>query len=99
MKMDFSNEETTRDKKVLFQKVIDKVVIFNKTINELDANRFVQIIKDFKVSNFGHIFSKTGFPKKAEHPEFIKVKQLFWCNLVIRRSKLNLQDTVWIAAS
>ena len=62
---------------MLFQKVIDKVAICNETIDDLDANRFVQIIKDFKVSNFGHIFSRTGFPKKAEHLEFIEVKQLF----------------------
>ena len=64
----------------------------------MDANRFVQIIKDFKVSYFGHIFSRTGFPKKAEHPEFIEVKQLFQCTLAIRRSKLNLQDIVWFDA-
>ena len=67
VKMDFSKEETTHDRKVLFQKVINKMARCNKTINDLDVNRFVQIIKDFKVSNFEYIFSRTGYPKKAEH--------------------------------
>ena len=94
VEMDFSKEGTSCDKKVLFQKVIDKEAICNKTIDDLDTKRFVQIIKDFKVSNLGHIFSRTGFPKKADHPEFIKVKQIFQCTLAIRRSELNLPDIV-----
>ena len=94
----FSKEGTSRDKQVLFQKVINKVESCNITIDDPDAKRFVQIIKDFKVSNFGHIFNRTGFPKKAEHPKFNKVKQLFLCTLAIRQSELNLPDTVWFDA-
>ena len=98
VEMDFSKEEPTRDHKVLFQKVIDKVARCNETIDDLDANCFVQIINDFKVSNFGRIFSRTGYPKKAEHPEYIKVKQRFRYTLAIRRSEWNLLDTVWFDA-
>ena len=75
--MGFSKEDTTRGHKVFFQKVINKVARCTETINNLDASCFVQIIQDFKVSKFGHIFSRTGYPKKSEHPEFIEVKQLF----------------------
>ena len=56
--IDFSKEGTNHDFKVLFKKVTDKMDSCNATINNLDAIRFVQIIKDFKTSNFGHIFSK-----------------------------------------
>ena len=63
--MNFSKESTSRDKLVLFQKVIDQVAICKETIDDPDAKRFVQIIKNFKVSNFGYIFSRTGFPRKA----------------------------------
>ena len=98
VEMDFSKENTTCDHKVLFQKATDKVARCNKTIDNLDASCFVQIIKDFKVSNFGHIFSRTGYLKKSERPEVIKVKQLFRCTLAIRRCEWNLPDTVWFDA-
>ena len=94
VEMDFSKESTSRDKQVLFQKVIDKVASCKETIDDPDAKRFVQIIKDFKVSNFGYIFSRIGFPRKADHPKFIEVKRLFRYTLAIRRSELNLSDTV-----
>ena len=77
VEMDFSKEDITHDHKVLFQKITDKVVGCNGTIDDLDASCFVQIIKDFKEYNVGYIFSRTGYPKKSEHPEFIEVKQLF----------------------
>ena len=96
--MDFSKESTSRDKLVLFQKVIDKVASCKETIDDQDAKRFVQIIKDFKVFNFGHIFSRTRLPRKADHPQFIKLKRLFQCTLAIWRSELNLPDTVWFDA-
>ena len=63
VEMDFSKEDTKRDFRVLFQKVTNKIVICNATFDDLDVIRFVQIIEDFKVSNFGHIFSETGFLK------------------------------------
>ena len=75
--MDFSKKGAQRNPRVLLQKVNDKVLIYKTTPNDLDAICFVKIIKDFKVSNFGHIFSKTRFPTKAEHPEFLEVKLLF----------------------
>ena len=75
VEMDFSKEDAQRDFRVLSQKVNNKMVIYNATLNDLDAIRFVKIIKDFKVSNFGNIFSETGFPKRAEYPEFLEVKQ------------------------
>ena len=58
-------------------KVNGRILICNTTPDNLDVIRFVKIIEDFKVSNFGHIFSETGFPTKAEHPEFHEVKLLF----------------------
>ena len=39
--MDFSKESTSRDKLVLFQKVIDQVEICRETIDDPDAKRFV----------------------------------------------------------
>ena len=92
--MDFSKEGTNCDFKVLFQKVPNKINSCNATIDNLDAICFGKIIKDFKASNFGHIFSKTGFPKKADHLELIGAKHLFLCTLAIRRSKWELPDTV-----
>ena len=77
VEMDFSKGDTNHDHKVLFQKVTNKVVRCNNTIDNLNASCFVQIIKDFKVSNFGHIFSRPGYPKKAEQLEFIEAKQIF----------------------
>ena len=85
--MNFSKESTSRDKLVLFRKVIDHMERCKETIDDPDNERFAQIVKNFKVSNFGHIFSRTGFPSKADHPEFIKVKRLFQCTLAIRRSE------------
>ena len=91
----FSKEDAQRDFRVLFQKVNSKILICNITPDNLDVICFVKIIKDFKVFNFGYIFSETGFPKKAEHPKFLEVKLLFRCTLAIRRSELKLPDTVW----
>ena len=95
VEMDFSKEDTKCNFRVLFQKVTNKMVICNAILDNLDAICFVKTIEDFKVSNVGHIFSETGFPKKAEHPEFLGVKQLFRCTLAIRRSERKLPDTVW----
>ena len=69
--MDFSKEDTKRDPDVLLQKVQDKILLCNTTPEDLDAIRFLTIIENFKVSNFGHIFNKNGFPTKAEQPEFL----------------------------
>ena len=88
--MDFSKESTSRDKLVLFRKVIDHMEMCKETIDDPDTERFAQIVKNFKVSNFEHIFSRTGFPSKVDHPEFIEVKRVFQCTLAIRRSKWNL---------
>ena len=93
--MDFSKEDAQHDFRVLFQKVNNKMLICNTTPDNLDAICFVKINEDFKVSNFGHIFSETGFSKKAEHPEFLEVKLLFRCTLAIRQIELKLPDTVW----
>ena len=82
--IDFSKEGTNCNFIALFQKVTDKMDSCNATIDNLDAICFVQIIKNFKASNFGHIFSKTGFPKMADHLELIGDKQLFQYTLTIR---------------
>ena len=68
--MDFSKDDTKRDPDVLLQKVQDKILLCNTTPDDLDAIRFLTIIENFKVSNFGHIFSQNGLPFKAEQPEF-----------------------------
>ena len=52
-------------------------MLCNTTPDDLDAIRFLKIIEDFKVSNFGHIFSENGFPTKSEQPEFLRVKLFF----------------------
>ena len=75
--MDFSKDDVLRDPMVLLQKVQDKMLSCNTTPEDLDAIRFLTIIEDFKVSNFGHIFSQHRFPFKAEQPEFQGVKSLF----------------------
>ena len=75
--MDFSKEDAQRNPRVLFQKVNNKMLICNKTPDDLNAIYSVKIIKDFKVSNFGYIFSETGFPTKAKYAEFLDVKLLF----------------------
>ena len=75
--MDFSKDDTKQDPDVLLQKVQDKILLCNTTPDDLDAIRFLTIIENFKVSNFGHIFNKNGFPTKAEQPEFLGVKLLF----------------------
>ena len=90
VEMDFSKEDAQHDFRVLFQKVNNKMLICNTTPDNLDAICFVKINEDFKVSNFGHIFSETGFSKKAEHPEFLEVKLLFRCTLAIRQSEWKL---------
>ena len=77
IEMDFSKDDAQRNPRELLQRVNNKMLLCNTTPDELDAIRFLKIIKDFKVSDFGHIFSNTGFPTKSENPEFIKVKLLF----------------------
>ena len=64
--MEFSKDNVQRDPMVLLQKVQDKILSCNTTPEDLDAIRFLTIIENFKVSNFGHIFSQNGFPFKAE---------------------------------
>ena len=95
VEMDFSKENAQRDFRLIFQKVNNKMLICNIALNDLDVICFVKIIKDFKVSNFEHIFSETGSPKKAEHPEFLKVKLLFQCTLAIQQSEWKLLETIW----
>ena len=95
VEIDFSKEDAQHDFRVIFQKVTDTLLICNTTLDDLDAICFMKIIEDFKVSNFGHIFSETRFPKKAEHLEFLEVKLLVQCSLAIHRSKWKLPDTVW----
>ena len=68
---------------------------FNENSDDPDEERFAKIVKNFKVSNLGHIFSKTGYPNKTDHPEFVAVKKLFQCTLAIQRSELGLPKTVW----
>ena len=75
--MDFSKDDTQRNPSSLLQKVQDKILLCKTTPDDLEAIYFLKIIEDFKVTNFGHTFSKNGFPTKSEHPEFLKVKLLF----------------------
>ena len=65
VEMDFSKENAQRDFRVLFQKINNKILICNTTPDDLDTICFVKINEDFKVPNFGHIFSKTGLSKKG----------------------------------
>ena len=78
---DFSKEDVQRDPIVLLHKVQDKMLSCSTTPEDLDAIRFLTIIGDFKVSNFGHIFSQNGVLLKVEQPEFLVVKLLFRCTL------------------
>ena len=93
--MDFSKDDTKRDPNVLLQKVQDKILLCNTTPDDLDAIRFLTIIENFKVSNFGHIFGEKGFPSKAEHPEILGVKRLYRSTLAIRRIEMNLPQDCW----
>mmetsp|Transcript_45593 Transcript_45593/g.51670 ORF Transcript_45593/g.51670 Transcript_45593/m.51670 type:complete len:98 (-) Transcript_45593:126-419(-) len=93
--MDFSKDDTQRGPSVLLRKVKDKMLLCSTTPDDLDAIRFLKIIEDFKVSNFGHIFNKNSFPTKSQQPEFLGVKLLFRCALAIQRSKMTLPDSVW----
>ena len=77
VEMDFGKEGTSRNKLVLFQKVNDHMKKCNETSDNPDNERFAQIVKNFNVSNLGHIFSRTGYPNKNDHPEFIAVKKIF----------------------
>ena len=95
VEMDFGKEGTSRDKIVLFQNVNDHLKKCNETSDDPDNERFVQIVKNFKLSNLGNIFSKTGFLNKKEYPEYDVVKQLFRCTLAIRRSEMGLPETLW----
>ena len=93
--MDFGKKVTSRDKFELFQKVNDHLKKCNKTRDDPDNERFVQIVKNFKLSKLRTIFSKTGFLNKKDYPEYDVVKQLFRCMLAIRRSKMGLPETAW----
>ena len=87
---DLSKVTPKPDPQILLQKVQDNIGRCRSTPDNLDTIRFLTIIENFKVSNFGRIFGETGVPSKAEHPEFLGVKLLYRSTLAIRRIEMNL---------
>ena len=77
VEMDFSKEDTQCNPRVLLQKVNDKMLTCKTTPDNSDAICFVMIIEDFKVSNFGHIFSETGSQQMLNIWSFARLSYCF----------------------
>ena len=80
---DPSKVTLTPNPQILLQKVQDNIGRCRSTPDDPDAIRFLTIIENFKVSNYGRIFGETGVPSKAEHPKFLGVKLLYRSTLAI----------------